>query len=151
MRVDRLDHVADRAAHLDRQDRLADQITGAVADNAAADDWLGLRVDDPLGQPFGAADGLGTAAGHPGELRHLDRAPLALGLGLGQTRPGDFRIGEDDGGNRLRLESDRLAKDDFDRDLALVGSFVGQHRLAGRVADGRESADWPCAAGDRPR
>ena len=94
-------------------------------------------IDDPLGQPFGAADGLRPAAGRPGELGHFDRAALALGLGFGEPGPGDFRIGEDHGGNRLRLEGRRLAGQGFDGHLAFVGRLVGQHRLAGHVADGQ--------------
>ena len=95
-------------------------------------------IDDPLGQPFGAADGLRPAAGGPGKLGHLDRAALALGLGFGQPGPGDFRIGEDDGGNRLRLERGRLAGQRLDGHFAFVGRLVGQHRLAGHVADGQD-------------
>ena len=94
-----------------------------------------LGIDDPLGQPFGAADGLGPTAGGPGELGHFDRAALLLGLGFGQAGPGDFRIGEDHGGNRPRLEGRRLAGQRLDGRLAFVGRLVGQHRLAGHVAD----------------
>ena len=98
----------------------------------------GLRVDDPLGQPFGAADGLGAAAGRPGELGHFDRAALLLGLGFRESCPGDFGIGEDHGGNGLRLEGRRLAGQRLDGRLAFVGRLVGQHRLAGHVADGQD-------------
>ena len=53
----------------------------------------------------------------------------------GEARPGDFRIGEHDGRNRLRLERGRLAGQHFGRHFAFVRRFVGEHRLARHVAD----------------
>ena len=99
---------------------------------------LALRIDEPLGQALGAADRLGPAAGGPGELGHLDLAALLLGLGLGQAGPGDLRIGEDHGRDGPGLEDGRLAGQGLDGHLALVGRLVGQHRLAGHVADGQD-------------
>ena len=43
MGMDGFDHVADRAAHFDGQDGLANQVAGAEADDAAAEDALRLR------------------------------------------------------------------------------------------------------------
>ena len=74
MRVDRLGHVADRAAHLDGHDRFGDQLARAGADDAAAQHAVGRRIDEPLGQPVGAADGDRPAAGLPRILRDRDVA-----------------------------------------------------------------------------
>ena len=60
---------------------------------------------------------------------------FALGLVNGKTGPGDFRIGEDHGGNRVRLERGRLAGEHFDGDLAFVRRLVREHRFASHVAD----------------
>ena len=54
------------------------------------------------------------------------------------TGPGDFRIGEHDGGNRPRLERRRLAGQGLDGHLALVAGLVGEHRFARYVADGQD-------------
>ena len=135
--MDRLDHVADRGAALDGHHGLGNQVARAVADDPAADDALRLRGRRSSGSSLGAADGVGPAAGSPRELGHFDRASLPLGLGFRQSGPGDFGIGEDDGRNGPRLEGRRLAGQDLDGHLALVARLVGQHRLAGRVADGQ--------------
>ena len=66
------------------------------------------------------------------------RPALPLGLALGQAGPGDFRIGEDHGGNRPGLERAGCAGQGLDGRLALVRGLVGQHRLAGHVADGQD-------------
>ncbi len=58
-----------------------------------------LGVDQPFGQAVGDAQCLGTATGRPGIDLDLDFATVTFGFVFGQTRPGDFGIGEDDRGN----------------------------------------------------
>ena len=64
-----------------------------------AEHALGLRIDDHLRQPFGAAVGDRPAAGRPRILGDLDLAAFLLRLVFGEAGPGDFGIGEDDGRN----------------------------------------------------
>jgi len=61
---------------------------------------------------------------NPGKLGDLDSAFLSAWPRV-SVKPGPaiFRIGEDDGGNRLGLESHGLAEDDFNGGLALVRRF----------------------------
>ncbi len=66
--------------------------------------------------------------------------PCFLRVGLGEAAPGDFRIGEHDRGNRLRLERDVVPERGFDRHARFVRGLVREHRLADDVAnreDGR--------------
>ena len=72
----------------------------------------------------------------PGKFGDGDFASLFFGLRFGEAGPRDFRIGEDDGGNRVWLEGDFVAGDGFDGGAAFVHGFVGEHRFAGDVADG---------------
>jgi hypothetical protein len=74
----------------------------------------------------------------PRIFHHLDRDVLGLGLLFGQSGPGDFRIGEHDGRNRLWMESSRFAQQGLDRYLALMSRLVREHGLAGHVANGRD-------------
>ena len=57
MRVDRLADVGGLAAHLDGEADLADQVSGARADDAAADDAVRGLVEDQLGETFVATVG----------------------------------------------------------------------------------------------
>src|SRR5690606_29626682 len=54
VRVDRLGEIAGGAAHFDGEDCFGDQLAGAGADDAAAEDALGRRVDDQLRQSVSA-------------------------------------------------------------------------------------------------
>ena len=70
-----------------------------------------------------------------GNLAHLHRDALGLGLGFRQAAPGEFRVGEDDGGDRYIHKCAVLAGDDFDCNPALLGRLVGQQDAAGNVAN----------------
>ena len=71
-----------------------------------------------------------------GNLATRDLASLFFGLCFGQSGPCDFGIGEDDRGNRVRLESNFMSGDGFYGSAALMHCLVGQHRFAGHVANG---------------
>jgi hypothetical protein len=62
--------------------------------------------------------------------------PCSLALSFGEAGPCDFGIGEDDRGNRIRLEGNFVAGDGFDGGAAFMHRLVGQHGLSGYVADG---------------
>ena len=68
-----------------------------------------------------------------------DRFPVfdALGLAVlfGQSGPGDLWVGVRDGGDLPRVEIGRMSRGVLRRNMGLVDSFVGQHRLADDVAD----------------
>src|SRR5688500_19676769 len=104
MGVDGRGYVADSAAHFDGDDCFGDEFAGAGADDAAAEHAVGGRIDDPLCHAVGAAIGDGAAARLPGVLRDSDVAIGSLGFLGSEAGPGDFWIGEYDGGNGLRLE-----------------------------------------------
>ena len=74
----------------------------------ARDRWPGSMSH--FVRPSVRPTGLGPAAGGPGELGHFHRAALRLGLGFGQAGPGDFRIGEDHGGNRRAARRRRCGR-----------------------------------------
>ena len=67
MGMDRFGDVGHGSPHFDGEHGLGNQLAGARADDAAAQHALAGRVDEPLRQALGAADGLCTAAGRPGE------------------------------------------------------------------------------------
>ena len=58
-----------------------------------------------------------------------------MGLRLGQTAPGNFRIGEDDGRNGVGFERDFVSGNGLDRGAAFVHRFVRQHGFANNVTD----------------
>src|SRR5690606_33869177 len=93
VRVDGVADVGRLRAHLDRQRDLGDELAGMHADDAAADDAAGIRIEQQLGEALGAAQADGAAGSGPRELRHLDRDALGPGLGLGDPDPGDLRVG----------------------------------------------------------
>ena len=69
VRVDGEADVLGVEARLDRQDGLGEQLAGVDADDARAEDAVGARLDDQLGQAVGAADAQRAARGGPGEAR----------------------------------------------------------------------------------
>ena len=125
-------------AHLDRQRRLGDEVAGVRPDDAAADQALGLLVPQGLGQALVAAERERAAARRPREDRLAVFDPLGLGFRLRQARPGDFRIGVSDRGDRLGVKRGFVSARDLRRDLGLVRGLMRQHRLADDVADGED-------------
>src|SRR5450755_323321 len=128
--------VGGQRAHFDGEDAFGDQLACACTDDADSEDTLCFRIDQQLSQTFWAVERDGASGSGPGELGDGDFASLFFGLSFGEAGPRDFGIGEDDGGNRVRLESDFVSGDGFDGATALVHCFVGQHRFAGYVTDG---------------
>src|ERR1700677_917685 len=123
------------SAHFDGQHSLGDEFACACADDSYAQYALGLRIYDQLGHAFSAVDSHGPARSRPGKSGDFDLAILFLGLSFREPTPGDFWIGEDDGGDGVGFESDFVSGDGFCRSAAFVHGFVGQHGLADDVAD----------------
>ena len=88
-----------------------------------------------FGHAFGAIESHRAPGCGPGELRNLDLAIFLLRLSFGQTRPCDFRIGEDDGRNGIRFECNFVSRNVLDCGAAFMRGFVCQHGLAHHVAD----------------
>src|SRR5690606_31797331 len=135
VRVDGVADVGRLRAHLDRQRDLGDELAGMHADDAAADDAAGIRIEQQLGEALGAAQADGAAGSGPRELRHLDRDALGPGLGLGDPDPGDLRVGVGHRRDHPRHPLALVPGRHRGGDVALVGGLVRQHRLADQVAD----------------
>ena len=135
MRVHREADVARIRAHLDRERDLCDQVSGAGADDAAAYDPVGCRIEQQLRHPFVAAHRERAAARGPRKDSLLEADALRPRLRLGESDPGNLGVRVRHGGDGPRIEETLLPRGDFGRDLALVGRLVGQHRLADDVAD----------------
>ena len=129
--------IASRGGHLDRNHAF-DINSRAVADNADAQHTFGPRLDEDFGQSLLPAQGGGTAGRGPRETQHRNLLALLFGLRFGEPAPGDLRIGKHDGWNRPYVPDRRFAMNHFDGEPALGARLVGQHRLAGRVADGED-------------
>ena len=134
--MDRVGDVACGGAHFDRKDALADQFTGAHADDADAENPFGLGLDDQFGQTIGSVERQRSAGGAPQKLGDFDVDIFLLGFGFGQTAPGHLGIGVDDRGDDDVFEGAGFAEHRFDGDLALPGRAVRQQRAAIDVADG---------------
>ena len=106
--------------HFYGEDAFGDQFARACAYDADAEDALCLRIDKQFGETFRAIESDGAAGRGPGKFGDGDFASLFFGLRLGQAGPGDFGIGEDYGGDGVRLESDFVAGDGFDGGAAFV-------------------------------
>ena len=124
------------SAHFQRQHGFSDQFAGIDAGHRSAEQAAGFFVEQRLGHALVAAGGQCAAARGPRKDRLVVFDALRLGLGFGQTHPGDFRIGVGDGRDRARVEEGLVTGDDFGGDLGFVSGFVREHRFAADVADG---------------
>jgi hypothetical protein len=94
MGMHRIGDVARGGAHLDGEYAFADQLAGADADDADAEDALGFRFDNELGQTVGPVQRERAAGSAPEKFGDLNLDVFLLGFGFGETAPGDFRIGK---------------------------------------------------------
>src|SRR5881396_2898323 len=78
--VDRRREILDGERRLDGERALGDELAGARAHDADAEDAARVRVRDELRQAVASPERQGTAGGRPLALGHLDRATLALRL-----------------------------------------------------------------------
>jgi hypothetical protein len=105
MRVHRQGDVLGGRAHFDGQHALGNEFAGARADDANAEDAFGIRIDDELGQAVGAVEGQARPEAAHGNLATLTSMPFALASCFGQPAPGQFRIGEHDGGMVISVKA----------------------------------------------
>ena len=135
MRMDGETDIGGISAHLDRERHFADQFTRVAADDTATEHPMGLRVEQQFREPFIAPLRQRPAARRPRETSFLVLDALGLGFGLGEPDPGDLRVGVRDRGDHASVEGTLFTGDHLGGDLALVGRFVGQHRLTDDVTD----------------
>ena len=65
MRMHRIGDVARSGAHFDGEHAFADQLAGADADDADAENAFGLRLDDQFGQTVGSIQSERSAGSAP--------------------------------------------------------------------------------------
>ena len=135
MRVDGEPDILGVRAHLERENRLGDQLAGVGSDDGGAEQAARALVEDQLGQAFVAASRARASARGPREHGLLDLDALRFGHRFGQAHPRDFRIGVRHRRNGARVERGSMSGDDFGRELAFVAGLVREHRLADDVAD----------------
>src|SRR6185312_16064119 len=92
VRMNRQADVGRVAAVLDGERQLADELAGVGADDAGAEQAARLRIEEELGHSLVTSERERPAARRPGEGALLDRNALGLRLGLGEARPGHFRV-----------------------------------------------------------
>ena len=140
MGVDRRGDVLGHQRGLDGQRALGDQLSRARARRCRRRARARTRVGHELGEAVGAAERGRASRGGPRErgppsppdrraAASLSRHPAPRDLGIGEDHRGDRR--------RCRTRPGRPG-DDLRGHLALAHRAVGEHRLAGDVADGEE-------------
>src|SRR5690349_21364539 len=90
-------------AHFDENGAFSDEFASAVADHADAENAVGIWLEDQLGDAIGAVKSKRAAGSSPRKLHDVYLDIFRFGFGFSETGPGDFRIGEDDGGNDRRV------------------------------------------------
>src|SRR5260221_6369384 len=136
VRVDGLADVGRVGTNLDAERHLADEIAGARADDAGADDAMRLAVEDQLGEALVARVGDCATRGAPGEFRHADRGAGFLRLVLGHADPGDLRIGIVDRSDDARIKVRLLSRRVLGGAMRLLDRLVHEHRISRYVAHG---------------
>src|SRR5690606_32228638 len=89
VRVDRVGEIVRDGSHLDREDALGDELSRARADDADAQDSLGLRIEDDLRQALGAPERERATRHRPREAADADLDALRAGLLLLESAPRD--------------------------------------------------------------
>jgi len=88
--------IGEDGTHFEGEDGFADHFGGAGADDAYAEDELGIGVEDDFGESIGAAEADGSSRGAPGDGVGVVVVILGTGFGFGEAAPGDLGIGEGD-------------------------------------------------------
>ena len=128
-------------AHLDGERRLRDEVAGVRPDDAGSEQSPGLRIEQYLGQAFAPAHAEHPPARGPRERRLVDLDTPFPGLGLGEPRPRDLRVGVRHRGDCQRVEARLVPGAHLRRHLALVGRLVGEHRRSDDVPDREDVPD----------
>ena len=113
--------------------------------NVGAEHLTAGLVEQQLHQPIalqlgqGLGVGLEVATHHPQLEALLGRQ--RLGIGLAQAHRADLGVGEGGGRNRAVVDAAGVAQDVLHRHGALGGGGVGEHHLAGHIANGPQVRD----------
>src|SRR5712691_585863 len=134
--MDRERQVRSQCRHFNGQHTLSNELTGPAASNTDAQDPARRWIEDEFGDAIVAVKSRGPAGGSPGKAGHLNGTSLLLGLGFGQTTPGNLRVSEHDCRDRVRRKRHLVPSNGFDGNATFVGGFVGEHRFASYVPDG---------------
>ncbi|MNM47828.1 hypothetical protein D3C81_588020 [compost metagenome] len=108
------------------------------ADDGAADDAVRFRIEQQLGEAFGAAVGHGAARSCPREVALLDLDALGFRFIFRGAGPCHFRVRVGDRRDHLDVEVRLLAGSRFRCNVGFMHGLVRQHRLAHQVADGED-------------
>src|SRR5438309_3419061 len=128
--------VRSQGSHFNGEYAFRNELTGPTASDADAQYPTGGWIKDEFGNTIVAIERCGPAGSSPGKAGHLNGTPLLLSLGLGQTTPGNLRVGEDDGRDRVRLKRHVVPCNGSDSNATFVGGFVSEHGFASHVPDG---------------
>jgi len=93
MRMNRLADIDGVGAHLDRQCEFADQVAGVRADDTAADDPVGVAVEEQFGEPFVPSVRDGAPRCAPREQTLRDFPSRLFCFVFSYADPRDLRIG----------------------------------------------------------
>ena len=122
--------------HLDRQHRFANQFARALAGNPRAQHPFRFGVDDEFGHTFGVIECQRAARCAPRKASDLDRDPLLLRLGFGQTAPGNLGIGEHHRRDNIFVQCFMVTGDRVDRQPGLARRLVRQQHATRHISNG---------------
>ena len=107
--------------------------------NPHAENPLGGRVNDQLGQPIRRVKCHGSARCAPWEFSDLDRNSLGLRLGFGQPRPRNFRLRKHHRWNNDILQRDCFSGHRVHCHARFAARLVGEQQPARAIANGVNS------------
>ena len=133
--LDRQRDIFKASAHLERQGKRGREFGDAGADGVNSQNHIVVGARDDAHEALVVLQRHRPAIGAEGKPADADFAVRRL-CGVGREPDGDdLRVGEADRGNGDAVEGALLAGDDLRHHLALRHRPVGEHRLAGHVAD----------------
>ena len=91
MRMNCHGNIAGEGAHFDGEDAFGNEFASPMADDADAENALGLRIDDKLGDAVGAVQREGAAGCAPGKFGDFDLSTFLFRPGFRSSRPKPLR------------------------------------------------------------
>src|ERR1051326_2844828 len=120
--------VRSQSRHFNGEHTFGDKLTGSAASNADAQDSAGGWLKDEFGDAVVAIERRGPAGGPPGEASYLNGTSFLLGLGFGQTTPGNLRIGEHHRRDGMRLKCHLVPSNGLNSNTTFVRGFRSEER-----------------------